>query len=479
MASPIVVPDGLPPVSTQTSAEHPWPLWLLAKNVDWMVRSMPQLWIEGEIVQYEHKNGRKTQYLTIHDLSENVSMRMSAFTHLIPDGIGPGTHVIANVKPSFWTVNGSFSLFASDIRPAGIGALLAQLERLRAILRSEGLFDASRKKKLPFIPQNIGLIVGPNTRAETDITVQARERWESVAFTILHAHVQGAQAVAEIIDALQQLDDDPAVDVIIMARGGGSMEDLLPFSDETLVRAVARASTPIVVAIGHQDDHPIVEEVADLVAATPTDAAKTIVPDIHELAEAIDMLVGRVRAAITRTLNHAQTDIDTISSRVGLAHPEGWIDAREQDISVIQARIRTRISSAMTLAENQLAADTARVRALSPLATIERGYAVLTDHGGHVVSSVHAVANEDTVSARVSDGSLLMSVTGIRDDEAQQEHDARYDDTAHRHGIPDREDTAHSDESSHDASHISNTSNTPETDNAINDATAQRKDNAQ
>ena len=245
-------------------------------------------------------------FLTLRDPVAAVSVRVIC-PRAVLDAADPppaeGARVVVWAKPDFNTTRGSFSLSAIEIRAVGIGELLARLERLRRALAAEGLFAAERKRPLPFLPGKIGLICGRDSAAERDVLRNAARRWPAVQFRVEQVAVQGPYAVAEVIDALQRLDADPAVDVIIIARGGGSIEDLLPFSDETLVRAVAACQTPVVSAIGHEQDTPLLDLVADVRASTPTDAARRVVPDVAEQLALIAQLRGRARRCLTGRLD--------------------------------------------------------------------------------------------------------------------------------------------------------------------------------
>lgn len=259
-----------------TSAENPWPVREVNSKVKAWIERLGSVWVEGQLAQVNMKPSWRFSYLTLRDVEAEMSLQVTCDTALLQNAPAPlrdGDRVVVYGKPTFFTGRGSFSLRATEIRPVGVGELLARIERLRQQLASEGLFDASRKLPLPYLPRCIGLITGRGSAAERDVLSVAEDRWPHVNFKVINTAVQGAPAVPEVITALEALDADPEVDVIIIARGGGSVEDLLPFSEEALQRAVSRARTPVVSAIGHEPDNPVLDNVADLRAATPTDAA--------------------------------------------------------------------------------------------------------------------------------------------------------------------------------------------------------------
>ncbi|WP_345712416.1 exodeoxyribonuclease VII large subunit, partial [Kineococcus glutinatus] len=270
----------LPERALDTTAERPWPLRLLASKIDAYVARMSPVWVEGQVVQISDRPGAGMVFLTLRDADVDMSMSvtagrrvMAALREQLPDGLRDGARVVVHARPVFYAKRGSLSLSAAEIRPVGVGELLAQLERLKRLLAAEGLFAAERKQRLPFLPRTVGLVCGRASAAERDVVENARLRWPGVRFEIREVAVQGPAAVSEVTAALRELDAAAGVDVIVIARGGGSVEDLLPFSNETLVRAVAAAATPVVSAIGHEVDTPLLDLVADVRASTPTDAA--------------------------------------------------------------------------------------------------------------------------------------------------------------------------------------------------------------
>ena len=324
--------------------------------------------------------------------------------------------MVVFAKPSYYPNRGTLSLYATDIRMVGLGELLARLERRRQLLAAEGLFARELKRALPFLPHTIGLVTGAQSAAERDVLENARRRWPAVQFKVRHASMQGQNSAREVIEAVGGFDRDPDVDVIIVARGGGSVEDLLPFSDEGLIRAVHAARTTVVSAIGHEPDTPLLDLVADVRASTPTDAAKMVVPDVREELDRVVAMRDRGRTLITSWLQHHQQQLDAVRARPSLANPRSGLDDRSLEIDELCSRTRRTIHHQLDRAHNDLDHRLARVRSLSPLATLERGYAVLQDAGGHVVTRVAQVDQGKPLHVRVRDGRVHVTVTGTEPD---------------------------------------------------------------
>jgi exodeoxyribonuclease VII large subunit len=318
--------------------------------------------------------------------------------------LAEGARVVVQAKPTFWTKRGTLQLFARQVRPVGVGELLARLEHLKAILASEGLFDQGRKRPLPFLPRKVGLICGRASAAEKDVVENARRRWPAVLFEIRAVSVQGPNTVPEVSAALRELDADRSVDVIVITRGGGSLEDLLPFSNEALVRAVAKAVTPVVSAIGHDVDTPLLDFVADLRASTPTDAAKRIVPDVTEQRATIDQMRQRVWRALTSRVHTERRLLVSLRSRPVIADPRAMITARRQELDALTDRARQRVRAHVHRAGDQIDHLRAQVRALSPVATLERGYAVVQHADGRIVMDRADVTAEELLMVQVARG---------------------------------------------------------------------------
>lgn len=357
------------------------------------------VWVEGEITSWNVRAGNVYGRLKDVDADASVSFRIwSSTLSRLPDDLKIGDRVIANVKADYFIKTGDFSVLVSSMRHTGLGDQLERLERLRASLRAEGLFAESRKKPLPFLPRLIGLITGERSDAEKDVHRNAELRWPEVSFRTIHAAVQGDRCVPETIAALEALDADPEVDVIIIARGGGDPQHLLGFSDERLVRAVAAASTPVVSAIGHENDHPLLDEVADLRASTPTDAAKRVVPDVAEQRALVRQLRSRLASRLSMRVSHDIAQLEQLRSRPALRQPEQGIEGRAHEVELLTGRGRGAIDRMLSHAAGRAAELRSVLSALSPGATLERGYAIAHLGGGVIVrDAAQAPAGADVI----------------------------------------------------------------------------------
>jgi len=404
-------------MALQTSFESPVPVAALASMVgDWVER-LGAIWVEGQITQISRRPGTSIVYLTLRDTSQDVSVELTCY-RTVYDKVVPapseGARVVVWAKPSFYRPRGRFSLLVQELRPVGIGELLARLEELKRRLAAEGLFDPTLKKRLPFLPKLVGLICGRASAAERDVLENAQRRWPGVRFEVRETAVQGATAVPQIVAALTELDANPEVDVIVIARGGGSVEDLLPFSDEQLIRAVAACSTPVVSAIGHEPDSPLLDLVADLRASTPTDAAKRIVPDVREELDRVSQARERLWRAVTRLLDREEHALAGFRSRPALSAPYAMLDQRTEEVAGLRDRAWRCVDHRVIRDCEVLGQTLARVRALSPLATLERGYAVVQRADGAVVRKPDEVSEGDPLSLRLAGGVLAATVRSDR-----------------------------------------------------------------
>lgn len=406
----------------ETSADSPAPLRQISQLVGGYIGKLGAVWVEGEIAQLNRRPG--ICFLTVRDLEAKFSMNVKCHRSVLdasPIPIAEGARVVLHAKPTFYEPNGAFSLDAREIRPVGEGELLAQLERRRQLLAAEGLFDPTLKKRLPLLPRRIGLITGRESAAERDVLQNARQRWPDVDFLVHYALMQGNESARAVIEGVRTLDADESVEVIVIARGGGSVEDLLPFSDEALVRAVFACKTPVVSAIGHEPDTPILDLVADLRASTPTDAAKRIVPDVREELAGVAGMRERASLAVRAIVDRETHGLASIRSRPVLANPSTMIDA--QDVLVAEARLRARRSLGHRLdrATDEVSHHLARVRGLSPLSTMARGYNVAQLADGTVVASVDQLTADAEFSLRFADGNVDVRALSINPKE--QPHD--------------------------------------------------------
>ena len=393
------------------SPDNPWPVRAVATRVAKYIDRLGMVWIEGQLT--ELKLRQSTAWMVLRDPAADMSLSVSCPSSLVanaPVPLSEGTQVIVLGKPQFYTRNGSFCLRISEIRAVGIGELLARIVRLRKLLDAEGLFDPRLKRPIPFLPNTIGLITGRASAAERDVTTVATGRWPAVRFAIRNAVVQGPNAVPQIVDALRELDADPAVDVIVIARGGGSVEDLLPFSDETLCRAIAACTTPVVSAVGHEPDNPLCDLVADMRAATPTDAAKRIVPDTAAEQSRLLDLRRRSAQALRNWVHREQHMLNQLRSRPVLAKPLGALTTRADEINRYRTAARRDVTRLVAAESERVGHLSARLTTLGPAATLARGYAVvqtLTATGQSAVLNSVADAPAGTrLRVRVSDGAV-------------------------------------------------------------------------
>ena len=413
----------LPPTAGQTSAEHPWPVRLLTMKISDYVAKMPQVWVEGQVVQATRRPGTTTAYLTLRDTDVDMSLPVSAHVRLLdalPGGLAEGARVVVRASPEFWTKRGVLQLQATDIRPVGIGELLARIEHLKRVLASEGLLDEHRKKPLPFLPRCVGLVCGRASAAERDVVRTASDRWPGVRFEVRQVAVQGASAVSEVSAAVAELDDDAGVDVIVVARGGGSLEDLLPFSNEALCRAVAACRTPVVSAIGHEVDNVLLDLVADVRASTPTDAGRRVVPAVAEEVAGLDAARGRLRRGVLRVVEAEETGLRALRSRPVLADPRALLAEPTRTVAEARERGRRALESRLREQAGVLTGLAASVRALSPAAVLERGYAVLQTDEGQVVRSPEDAPTGEWLRARLARGSIVVEVVDNEDEDDEQ-----------------------------------------------------------
>ncbi len=407
-----------PSTASETTPEAPWPLRVLAEKLKAHIERAPQAWVEGQLIEL-NRRGQNT-FMTLRDVDAEVSLPASAWGSQVDSnapGISVGARVVAQIKPQMWLKTGRLSMNVTALRPVGLGDLLARIEQLRSALSAEGLFDARRKQTLPALPQKIGLITGRDSDAEKDVLRNAALRWPSVQFEVRTVAVQGARAVAEVSAALRDLDEDPSVDVIIIARGGGALEDLLPFSDESLIRAVSAARTPVVSAIGHEADHPILDDVADLRASTPTDAAKRVVPDLTEELERIESARWSLNRILAQSIDRERDRVAALRSRPALLRPESIFETHRERLSAARERAERAVSVRIERERVSTEHVLARVRSLSPQQTLDRGYAVVQDAQGALVSDASALQPGEDVQVLLARGRLhatvLSSTEGI------------------------------------------------------------------
>ncbi|GAA4443843.1 exodeoxyribonuclease VII large subunit [Actinokineospora soli] len=406
---------------TASTPEEPWPVRTVARKIAEWINRLGTVWVEGQVTQISARPGTGTAFLTLRDPAADVSMTVTCAINLVraQPTLAEGARVIVHAKPTFFMNRGTISLRAEEIRAVGIGELLARIERLRRLLAAEGLFARERKKRPPFLPNRVGLITGRASAAERDVIANATARWPAVRFRIENVAVQGALAVPQIVDALSVLDRDPEVDVIVIARGGGSVEDLLPFSDEALCRAVSACRTPVLSAIGHEPDTPLLDHVADVRCSTPTDAGKRVVPDVAEETARVRQLRDRARRALHGWVDRERRLLDSLRTRPVLADAITPHDRRAEAVAGLVGRARRAVLGRVTAEATALTSIQARLTTLGPAATLERGYAVVqytdADGSARVLRSLEDAPDGARLRIRVADGALHAVATGDRE----------------------------------------------------------------
>ena len=393
--------------TNDSSPEAPWSIQKLSELMGGYIDRLGPVWVEAEITQWGQSAGNIYGKLSDPEADAQVSITIwRRSQERIPEGLHQGDRVIAQIKPSWWVKGGTLSMNVLEMRHTGLGEILEKLEKLKAQLASEGLFDQERKKMLPFLPGVIGLVTGKDSDAEKDVLTNAKLRWPDVEFVVEHAAVQGDKSVSEVMVALQKLEDNPAVEVIIVARGGGDFMNLLPFSDERLVRLVATLTTPVVSAIGHEADRPLLDEVADLRASTPTDAAKRVVPDVEAEKQLLEEARHRLDAKLSALIEAELERLESFRTRPALADPDSLIDRKSEELLQIVARGVDVSSLVIERHQAQLAQLAGSLRGLSPQNTLNRGYAIARNATGQVISRVGQVSSGDALRLRVADGEI-------------------------------------------------------------------------
>jgi exodeoxyribonuclease VII large subunit len=390
----------------ENSAEEPLPVRVISEAIGDYLSKLGPVWIEGELSEVTVRPGAQMVFMRLRDTSADMSLSIMCHKSVL-EAVNPlpaNARVVMYSKVSWYAKSGSLSMNVKEIRQVGVGELLARLELLKNQLAAEGLFAADRKKDLPFLPAAVGLICGRNSDAEKDVVENAKRRWPSVRFEIREVAVQGAAAVTEVSAALAELDAHPDVDVIIITRGGGSFEDLLPFSDETLVRLAAQAQTPIVSAIGHEKDAPLLDLVADWRASTPTDAGKRVVPDIVEELTKIGNLQDRSLRYLKNLLLNESNSIAQLMSRPILKDPHSMLSSRAEVVAALKSRSLRAMESELALGSEDLESLKAQLRTLSPQSTLDRGYAVVLTQKGEIVRKAAALKPGDRISIKVAEG---------------------------------------------------------------------------
>lgn len=454
-------------MALQTSPDEPVPVQEASRLVGAWIERLGEIWVEGQIAQMRKR--RTVAWITLRDADAEVSIPVMANLSQLnaqSGTIAEGDRVVVRAKPSYFRKQGQLQWRAAEFRTVGIGDLLARIEELKRLLAAEGLFAAERKRPLPFLPRSVGLISGRGSAARKDVEENARRRWPNVQFHVREVPVQGPKSAIEVTAAIADLASVPDVEVIVIARGGGSMEDLLPFSNETLIRAVSQCATPVVSAIGHEEDTPLLDLVADLRASTPTDAAKRIVPDVQVEMRDLTKLTNRLERSLTQQLAHERSRLEHLTSRPVMTQPSAVIDQQRDRIedhrsrgrrafanALRQHRIelaatnqhRNHVSPALTITRERqqvaaladqvtqrltglidrhrerLNASTARLRTMSPQSTLDRGYALVRLADGTLLRDARQAEVGQALDTRIASGSVQSVVIGI--DTGTTEHE--------------------------------------------------------
>ena len=395
-----------------SSEDRPYSVRAFSELVSGAIKRWPSAYVEGELVKFK-ANYSGHVYPQLKDLDGAASMELVIFANVLAatnEVFNDGDRVIVCGNMDYYVPNGKLSLKVSSIRKVGLGDLLAKLEELRQKLTAEGVINPANRKPLPFLPRKIGLITGKDSDAEKDVLENAKLRWPSAVFEVINTPVQGETAPPAVIKAIEKLDANPEVDVIIIARGGGAFLDLICFSDEALVRAAAAANTPIVSAIGHENDRPLLDDVADLRASTPTDAAKRVVPDVAEERARIEDSLARIVNRIGHYIENQSTFIAQLRSRPILASPFGFIDEKTQDISRALGDLRSEVTRGLEREVASLDANRGVLRSLSPQGILERGYSVVRDSHGHVIQDANMAKPKAQLSVTLAKGTIEVTV---------------------------------------------------------------------
>ena len=395
----------------ETSSEKPAPVRVVTEAIKEYLDRLGPIWIEGEISELNERSGGMA-FIRLRDTSADMSLSVMCYKTVLASvqPLPANARVVIHAKASWYTKSGTLTMSAKEIRQVGVGELLARLEELKSALAKEGLFDADRKVALPRLPKKVGLICGRNTDAMKDVVENARRRWPAVEFEIREVAVQGSAAVVEVSQVLAELEAMADVDVIIITRGGGSFEDLLPFSDESLVRLAGSCLTPIVSAIGHEKDSPLLDLVADYRASTPTDAAKRVVPDIAQEIAEIELIRQRLLRKVTHLLDFEISTISHLTARPVMKDPMVIVSSRVDQISTARDRAARTMTALIDSEKRELKQVRAHLRSLSPQSTLDRGYSVATLEDGAIARDAAKIPAGANLRIRLAKGSLEATV---------------------------------------------------------------------
>lgn len=395
-------------VDTGKDPDHPFTVQQLSERVANAVKGWGNAWVEGELIKFQAKAGGHA-YPQLRDLTTGAQLSLVIFNNVLVSAgeeFQDGDRVLVSGNMDFYVARGTLSLRVTTIRKVGIGVLMAEIETRRAKIIAEGLADPAKKQKLPFLPGVIGLITAENSDAEKDVKQNVLLRWPEAVIRTANVSVQGAECAPSVIAALKKMDEDPEVEVIIITRGGGGFLDLVGFSDEALVRAVAACKTPVISAIGHENDRPIIDDVADLRASTPTDAAKRVVPDVVDERRRISESLERMKSIIGNYVSTQATLINQIRQHPLLKDPHAYLDQRADDLLRALGELRDEMDSKLERQATDLTNKRSLLRSLSPQSTLDRGYAVVRDESGQVITDPAKVKTGQALKLRVAKGEI-------------------------------------------------------------------------
>ncbi len=398
------------PTNPQSTNTSPWTVAALTAYIKDALETDPALqrvWVTGEISNLSRAASGHL-YFTLKDSQAALGCVMWRSTAArLTWQPAHGAAVLAQGRIAVYAPQGRYQLYVDHLQPAGVGDLHARFEALRDRLRAEGLFDAERKRPLPEFPHTVGVVTSPQAAALRDVLNVLRRRYPLVRVLLSPTLVQGEQAPAQIVAALRALDARDDVDLILLVRGGGSLEDLWAFNDEAVARAVAACRHPVISGVGHETDFTIADFVADLRAPTPSAAAELAVPDQADLRQRIGAWQGRLQAAIGQHLTEARRALDRQQQALQRLSPRARLDAHRQQVDELTRRLEQAWDHHLALRRSALAGWEARLASLSPLATLERGYALVRRReDGALVRSVEQVQPGDALTLRLHDGEL-------------------------------------------------------------------------
>ncbi|MEY4323666.1 MAG: hypothetical protein RL410_1447, partial [Actinomycetota bacterium] len=398
-------------IARGTTPETAFKVQEVSQQLGGYLAKLNRIWIEGQIVTI--KEYGSTNYIAFRDIDADFSLKVVMASSLKTPDVVEGARVAIFAQVEWWGKRGEVNLRVHAIRSVGLGDLLARIEMLRRTLEAEGLFSADRKKPLPFLPRKIGLITGRDTDAFKDVVINARRRWPSIAFEVREIALQLPTTPVIAAKALEELQQVEGVDVIVIARGGGSFEDLLPWSDEGLIRAVAKSVIPVVSAIGHEADRPLLDEVADVRASTPTDAARKIVPSLEEERAQFDRMNARLSDHKARWFEQQQQWLTQARATLRASSPRSLIVTRIAELAHQQSEMTATVRLRIEREQGAIARARGQLAALSPFAVLNRGYALATAADGSVIRDASTVSVGDQLTIRLNRGSVVTTAQTI------------------------------------------------------------------